>query len=223
MSISLQPHELQHARPLCRSPFPRACSDSCPLSWWCHPTISSSVIRFSSCLQSFPASGSFSMSQFFPLGGQSTGVSASASVLPVNIQEWFPLRLVGSPWYPKDSQVSSQIPQFKSINSSCSAFFIVQFSHSYMTTGKNIALTRWTFVKGKVMSLHFNMLSTLVITFLPRSKCILISWLLSPSAVFLEPKKIKSIAVFHCFPNLFAMKWWDQMPWSSFSECWVLS
>ena len=93
-----------------------------------------------------------------------------------------------------------------------SAFFIVQLSHPYMTTGKTIALTRRTFV-GKVMSLLFNMLSRLVITFLPRSKHLLISWLQSPSAVILEPRKIKS-ASFHCFPHLFAMKWWDQMPWS---------
>ena len=93
-----------------------------------------------------------------------------------------------------------------------SAFFIVQLSHPYMTTGKNKALTRWTFV-GKVMSLLFNMLSRLVITFLPRSKCLLISWLQSPSAVILEPRKIKSLTV-SMFLHLFAMKWWDQMPWS---------
>ena len=88
-------------------------------------------------------------------------------------------------------------------------FFIVQLSHPYMTTGKTITSTRWTFV-GKVMSLLFNMLSSLVITFLPRSKHLLISWLQSPSAVILEPPKIKSAS----FPHLFAMKWWDQMPWS---------
>ena len=99
-----------------------------------------------------------------------------------------------------------------------SAFFIVQLSHSYMTTGKTIALTRRAFA-GKVMSLLFNKLSRLVITFLPRSKRLLISWLQSLSAVILEPKKIKSDTVSH----LFAMKWWDQMPWSSFSECWSLS
>ena len=93
MSNSLQPHGLQHARLLCPSPIPRACSNSCPLSPWCHPTISSSVIPFSSCLQSFPASGSFSMSQFFASGGQSIGVSTSASVLPMNIQDKFPLGL----------------------------------------------------------------------------------------------------------------------------------
>ena len=91
MSDSSRPHELQHARPLCPSPTPRACSNSCPWSQWCHPTISSSVVPFSSCLQSFPASGSFPMSQLFTSGGQSTGVSASTSVLPMNIQDWFPL------------------------------------------------------------------------------------------------------------------------------------
>ena len=95
MSDSMPPHGLQHARPPCSSPTPRACSNSCPSSWWCHPTISSSVVPFSSCLQSFPASGSFQMSQFFASGGQSIGVSISASVLPLNIQDWFPLGWTG--------------------------------------------------------------------------------------------------------------------------------
>ena len=101
-----------------------------------------------------------------------------------------------------------------------SAFFTVQLSHPYMTTGKTIALTRWIFV-GKVMSLLFYMLSRLVITFLPRSKRLLISWLQSPSAVILDPPPKKSLTLFPLFPHLFAMKWWDQMPWS-FSECWIL-
>ena len=92
---SLWPHGLQHTRLPCISPTPRACSNSCPLSWWCHPIISSSVIPFSSCLQSFSASGSFPVSQFFALGGQSIGASASASVLPMDIQDWFPLGLTG--------------------------------------------------------------------------------------------------------------------------------
>ena len=95
MSHSLWPHGLQHARPLCASPTPRIYSNSCPLSQWCHPTISSSVIPFCSCIQSFPASGSFQMSQFFTSGGQSIGVSASVSVLPMNIQDPFPLRWTG--------------------------------------------------------------------------------------------------------------------------------
>ena len=88
---TLQPHGLQHAGPPCPSPTPRVYSNSCPLSWWCHPTISCSVVPFSYCPQSFPASGSFQMSQFFASGGQSIGASALASVLPMNIQDWFPL------------------------------------------------------------------------------------------------------------------------------------
>ena len=91
VSDSFRPHGLQHTRLPCPSPTPRACSNSCSSSRWCHSTISSSVVPFSSCLQSFPASGSFLMSQFFASGGQSIGVSASASVLPMNIQDWFPL------------------------------------------------------------------------------------------------------------------------------------
>ena len=93
VSDSLWPHELQHARPPCPSPTPRVHSNSCPLSQWCHPTISSSVVPFSSCRQSFLASGSFLRSHFFASGGQSIGASASASVLPINIQDWFPLGL----------------------------------------------------------------------------------------------------------------------------------
>ena len=93
VSNSLWPHEPKHARPPC--PTPGVYPNSCPLSWWCHPTISYSVIPFSSCLQSFPASGSFPMSQFFSLGGQSIGASASASVPPMNIQDWFPLGWTG--------------------------------------------------------------------------------------------------------------------------------
>ena len=111
VSDSLRPHELQHARPPCPSPTPGVCSNSCPLSRWCHPTISSSVLPFSSCLQSFPASGSFLMSQFFASGGQSIGFSASASVLPMNIQYWFPLGLtVWSTCSLRDSQESSPTP-----------------------------------------------------------------------------------------------------------------
>ena len=95
VSNSLQPHESHHARPPCPSPTPRVYSNSCPLSWWCHPAISSSVVPFSSCPQSFPASGSFPMSQLFGWGGQSIGVSASASVLPMNTQDWSPLGWTG--------------------------------------------------------------------------------------------------------------------------------
>ena len=98
MSNSLQAHEPQHARPLCPSPTPGVYPNSCPSSWWCHPTISSSVIPFSSCPQSSPASGSFQMCQLFTSGGQSSGVSASTSVLPINTQDWSPLG--GTGWIP---------------------------------------------------------------------------------------------------------------------------
>ena len=107
MSNSLRPHGLQHARLPCPSPTPRAYSNSCPLSQWCHPTISSSVIPFSSCLQSFPASGSFPVSQFFASGGQSIGVSALASVLLMNIQGWFPLGWTG--WISLQSKGLSRV------------------------------------------------------------------------------------------------------------------
>ena len=162
--------ELQHTRPSYPSPTPRVYPYSCLLSWWCHPTISSSVIPFFSHLQSFPAWGSFQMSQLFASGGQSIGVLASASVLPVNTQDWSSLGgLVGSPCSPRDSQESSQHHSSKASILQHSALFIVQLSHPYMTIRKTIALTRWTFVE-KVMSLLSDMLSRLVITFLPRSK-----------------------------------------------------
>ena len=107
MSNSLQPHGLQHTRLPCPSSSPKAFSNSCSLSQWCHPTISSSVIPFSSCPQSFPASGSFQMSQFFASGGQSIGVSALASVLPMNIQDWFPLGWTG--WISLQSKGLSRV------------------------------------------------------------------------------------------------------------------
>ena len=107
MSDSLRPHVLQHARPPCPSPTPGVYSNLCPLSRWCHPTISSSVVPFSSHLQSFPASRSFQMSQFFTPGGQSIGVSASASVLPINIQDWFLLGWTG--WISLHSKGPSRV------------------------------------------------------------------------------------------------------------------
>ena len=107
LSDSMPPHGLQHARPPCPSPTPGVHSNSCPLRWWCHPTISSSVIPFSSCLQSFPESGSFPMSQCFASGGQKIGVSSSASVLPINIQDWFPLGLTG--WVSLQSKGLSRV------------------------------------------------------------------------------------------------------------------
>ena len=213
MSDSLRPHEPQQARPPCPSPTPGVHPKPCPLSQWCHPTISSSVIPFSHP-QSFPASGAFQMSQLFTSGGQSIG-SFRFSISPSNEHpglisfrmDWLDLLAVQG--------TLKSLLQHHSLKASVlrhSAFFIVQLSHPYMTTGKTIALTRRTFV-GKVMSLLYNMLSRLVITFLPRSKHLLISWLQLPSAVILEPHKIKS-AIVSTVSHLFAMKWWDQMPWS---------
>ena len=197
ISSSLQPHGLQHARLPCPSPSPGTCWNSYPLSPWCHLTISSSVVPFS-CLQSFPASGSFLINQLFTSGGQSIGASVSASVLPMNIQSWFPFGFTTL------NSLQSKGLQHSSSKASvlrCSAFFIVQLSHPYMIAGKTIALTRWTFV-GKAMSLLFNMLLRFLIAFLPRSKHLLISWLQSPSAVILEPKKIKSATVSTVSPSI---------------------
>ena len=122
-SDSLWPHELQHAKPPCPSPTPRVYPNSCPLSRWCHPTISSSVIPFSSSPQSFPASGSFQMSQLFALGGQSTGVSASTSVFPMNTQNWFPLGLTG--WI---SLQSKELSVFSNTTVKKHRFFSAQLS-----------------------------------------------------------------------------------------------
>ena len=154
--------------------------------------MSSSVIPFSSCLQSFPASGSFQMSQFFASGGQSIGVSGSASEYSGRISfrmDWLDLHAV-------QGTLKSLLQHHSSKASILwrSVFFIVQLSYPYMTTGKIRALTRWTFV-GKVRSLFFNMLSRLVIAFLPRSKHLLISWLQSPSAVIVEPSKMKCLTI----------------------------
>ena len=152
MSNSLRPHEPQHSRPPCPSPTPRVHPNPGTLSHWCHPAISSSVVPSSSCLQSLPASGSFPMSQLFAWGGQSIGVSASASVLPMNTQVWSALGWTG--WIFLQSKGLSRVFSNTTVKASIlrrSAFFTVQLSHPYMTTGKTIALTRRTFV-GKIMS-----------------------------------------------------------------------
>ena len=158
VSDSLWPHRLQHARLPCPSPTPGACTNSCPSSRWCHPTISSCVVPFSSCLQSFPASGSFQMSQFFTSGGQNIEISASASVLPLNIQDWFPLGLTG--WISSLSKGLSRVfsnTTVQSINS-----LVLSFLHGPTLTSIhdywiNLALTKQTF--SKILSLLFNMLS----------------------------------------------------------------
>ena len=168
MSDYLRPSGLRHARLACPSPTPGTYLNSWPLSWWCHPTISSSVIPFSSSLQLLPASGSFPVSQFFTSGSQRIGVSALASVLPMSIQDWISLQLKGlNSLHQQHSSKTSVLLH--------SAFSMDQLTHPYMTTGKNIALTRQNFV-GQVMSLLFNMLSRLVIAYLPRRRHLLIPW-----------------------------------------------
>ena len=147
MSSSLWPHGLQHTRPPCPSPTPGVHSNSCPSSRWCHPAILSSVIPFSSCLQSFSASGSFPVSQFFTSGGQSTGVSASASVLPMNIRDWFPLG-----WTDLISLQSKELSRvFSSTVVQKYQYFCAQPLYGpplipYMTTRKTITLTVCTLV-----------------------------------------------------------------------------
>ena len=194
-SDSLQPYGPQHAGPPCPSPTPGVYSDSCSLSQWCHPAISSSVVPLLLSPSIFP----------------SIRVFSNESVLHIRWPKYWSFSFIIRPTNEHSGQISFRMDwldllavqgSFKSLlqhHSSkasilqCSAFFIVQLSYPYMTTGKTIALTRWTLV-SKVMSLLFNMLSRLVITFLPRSKHLLISWLQPPYAVIFEPPKIKSVS-----------------------------
>ena len=189
VSDSLRPHESQHIRPPCPSPTPGVYSNSCLSSWWCHPAISSSVIPLSSCPQSLPNIRVFSNESTLPMRWPKCW-SFNFSISPSNEHpglisfrmDWLDLFAV-------QGTLKSLLQHHTSKASILqrSTFFTVQLSHLYMTTGKTIALTRQTFV-GKVISQLFNMLSRLVITFLPRSKHLLISWLQSPSAVILEPR-----------------------------------
>ena len=175
----------------------------------CHP--------LSPCLQSFPASSSFPVSQLFEPGGQSIGASALASVPPVNIHGWFPgfsglISLL--------SRLLSRV--FSNTTVPKHQFFGLVYRPtltSIQDAGKTIALTTWTFV-GKVMFLLFNTLSRFAMAFLPRGKCLLISWM---QFLFLESKKIKSVTVFIFSPIYHEVMGWDGMPWSSFFQCWVLS
>ena len=203
----------------CLSPTPRACSNSYPLSQWCHLTISSSVVPFLSYLQSFPESRSFPVSQLFASDGQSIGASASV-ISPSNEylgrisfrMDWLDLLAAQ-----RTLKSLLQLHSSKASILRCSALFMVQLSYPYMTTGKkkkktHIALTRQTFV-GKVVSLHFNMLSRFVIAFLPRR-----SFNFKAAAAICSDfgAQENSLPLFPLFPHLFAMKWWDKMPWSLF-------
>ena len=186
VSDSLLAHGQKHNRFPCPSPSPRTCSNSCPLSQWCHPTGLLSVIPFSSCLHSFPELGSFLMSRLFASGGQSIG--PSASVLPMNIHDRFPLGLTGLISSLQSKRLSRVL-----FNTTVQKYQFFDayplWSNSHIHTWKNHSLTIWTFV-SKVMPMLFNMLFRFVITFLPKSKHHLISWLPSPSAMILEPRKI---------------------------------
>ena len=202
MSDSLRPHELQHARPPCPSPAPRVHPNPCPLSRWClllPPSIfpSNRVFSDESAIHiRWPKYWSFNFN-IRPSNEHSGLISFR--------MDWLDLLAV-------QGTLKSLLQHHTSKTSILwrSAFFTVQLSHSYMTTGKTIALTRQTLI-GKVMSLLLNMLSRLIITFLPRSKCLLISWLQSPSAVSLEPPQNKVWHCFHCFPIY--------LPWSDGTRC----
>ena len=204
LSDSLWPHGLQHARLPCPSPTPGVYPNSCPSSWWYHPNSSSSVVSRLLLLPSiFPSIRVFSNESVLRIRwskywGFSFSISPSNeySGLISFRMDWLDLLAVQGTLKSLLQHHSSKASILRH-----SAFFTVQLSQPYMTTGKTTALTRQTFV-GKIMSLLFNMLSRLVITFLPRSKCLLISRLQSPSAVILEPQKIKSVTVSIVFPAI---------------------
>ena len=211
MSNSLQPHGLQHARLPCPSPTPGACSNSC------HHQVGDAIKSSHPLLSASPPA--FNLSQHQSLFQWDSSLNQVAKVLELQLQHqsflisfrtgWFDLLAV-------QGTLKSLLQHHSSKASVlwCSAFFVVQLSHPFVTTGKTIALNRQTFV-SKVTSLLFNMLSRFVIAFLPRSKCLLISWLQSLSAVILKPKKIKSVTVFHYFPIY--------LPWSDGTRCHDLS
>ena len=213
MSDFLWPYEPQHAGPLCPSPTPGLHPNPFPISRWCHPTILSSVIPFSPCPQS-PSIRVFSNQselcirwpKYWSFSFNISSTNEHPGLITFRM-DWLDLLAVQGTLQSLFQHHNSKASIFRH-----SAFFRIQLSHPYMTTGKTIAFTRWTFV-GKVMSLLFNMLCMLLITFLPRSKNLLISWLQLPSAVILEPRKISHC--FHCFPIYF--------PWSDGTSCHDLS
>ena len=191
MSDSLWPHGLQHARLLCPPLSSRVCADSCPLSRWCYLTTLSSATPLSFCLQSFSGSGSFPISSLHQVA-KVLGLQLQTSVLPMNIQGWFSLGLTGL--------ISLQLKGLSRLFSTTTVWKYQFFgAYSLQLSNPHTALTIGTFVR-KVMSFLFHTLSRFVIAFSPRSKCLLISWLQFPSAVILEPKKIKSVSTF--FPSI---------------------
>ena len=198
MSSSLWPNELQHARLLCPSLSPRACSNSYPFSQWYHPTILSSVVPCLLLPSVFPSIRVFSNDSAFRIRWTKYWSFRFSIVLQMNIQGWFPLRFDLAVHGTLRRLLQHQVQKHQFFSTQLS---LVQLSHPYMTTGRTIALTILTFVT-KVMSLLFNMLSRFVRAFLPRSKHLLISWQQSLSTVILEPKKIKSVTVSIVFPSI---------------------
>ena len=209
MSDCLQPHGLNQARPPCPSPFSGFCPSSCPLNRWCHLTISSSIAFFS-CPQFFLASGSFPVTWLFTSGRQTIGVLASALDTRMSIQGWFPLGLTGlisllSKGLSRVFSTTLWKHHFFGTQPSLFiyffTFFMVQLSYSHMITGKTTTLTIKDFV-GNMMSLLFNTLSRFAIIFLLRRKCLLISWLQSPSALILESPKKKFVTASTFTPSI---------------------
>ena len=205
VSDSLWPHRQHQVTLLCSLLFPGVCLISCPSSRWHYLTISSSATPFSSCLQSFPASGSFPMSWLFISSGQIIEASASATVLPMNIQDWLPLKLMvlisflsRALWRVFSSPTITKC-QFFDIQTS-----LLSNSHicTWLLGKKNITLIIQTFVSKMISLLFFNILSRFAIAFLPKSKCLLISWLQSSSTVILKPKKAKFVTVANFLPSI---------------------
>ena len=214
MANSLRPHESQHARPPCPSQTPGSLLKLMPIESMmpsshlilCPPLLLLPPILPSIRVFSNASTLRMRWPKFWSFSFNISPSNEHKGLMSFRI-DWLDLFAVQGTLKSLLQHYSSKASIFQRL-----ALFTVQLSHSYMTTGKTIALTRQTFV-GKLMSLLFNMLSRFIITFLPRSKCLLISWLQSPSAVILEPKRY-SLTLLPLFPHLFAMKWWDQMPWS---------
>ena len=204
---TLQPHWLQHTRLPCLSLSPRGCSNSCPLNRWCHPTISSSVTLFS-CPQSFPASRTFQMSQLFISGGQSIGASVSASVLPMNIQGWFPLGLTSLiSLLSKGSQESSPAPQFKSINSSVLSFLYSSTLTSIHDYWKNHSFDYMDLCLPSYVS-GFEYAVWVGHNF-PSKEQVFLNFMAAVSLQWFWSPRNDNMSLLPCFSHLFAMKWWD--------------
>ena len=221
MSDSLWLHGLQHMRLPCPSPSPRACSSSCPTNRWCQPTISSFVVPFSSCLQSFPAPGSFLMSWLFASAGWSIGASALASVLPMNVQDWFPLEL--TVLISLQSNGPSRVFSSTTVKASIlwhSAFFMVHISHPYMTTVKTIALIICNSV-GKLSAFYY--VIYICHSFSSKEQVSFNFMAAVTTCSDFGAQENKIYYCFHCFPIYLPWSDWTRCQDLQFFECWVLS